>query len=103
MNLNVDKMPDKSHTSKICEYINNLNMNPKQFLYKFLDSTDDDIVRRRQYWGTDTGWNSTEAILDLIKKRVHESKPNDNNPERGIERWESYVLKQVFTNYEVDC
>ncbi|KAH9817459.1 hypothetical protein DFH28DRAFT_889731, partial [Melampsora americana] len=73
---------------QICNLIKELKMTPKSFMQNMIDSDDDDIVHRRQYWGTETGWNSTEKLVLGFKGLILGS-PG------GSARWEQFILNEA--------
>lgn len=77
-------------TIQICNYINILGTTPKKIVQNLLDSPDSEVVKRRQFWGTSTGWNSTEQIMLRIKALVVEGQGDT-----GVERWNTFILKEV--------
>ncbi|KAH9808463.1 hypothetical protein DFH28DRAFT_1195874 [Melampsora americana] len=73
---------------QICNLIKELKMTPKSFMQNMIDSDDDDIVHHRQYWGTETGWNSTEKLVLGFKGLILGS-PG------GFARWEQFILNEA--------
>lgn len=100
MNPDVDERPmisnsgielDAHHgTINICKYIREIGMRPKTFLQNLLSSSNEEIVKRRQYWGTSTGWLLTEKLILTIKSLVIESEGKD-----GVNRWNAFILNEV--------
>lgn len=84
------ELPPMHRTILICDYIKSLKMRPKTYLQNFLVSEDDEIIKQCQYWGTSTGWESTEKIMLSIKKLVLES-----SDRTGEDRWEQFILREV--------
>ncbi|KAH9824765.1 hypothetical protein DFH28DRAFT_1016103, partial [Melampsora americana] len=82
--------PPRNRTLLICEYINSLGMNPKSFVQNLLDSNLPAIVSKRQFWGTETGWESTRKLIMSIKRRAY-----DNDKKTGTQNWSNFVLKEA--------
>lgn len=83
-----DELPTTLRSIKICNAIYALNMTPKSFLQNMIDSDNDEMIRRRQYWGTETGWQSTERLILGFKGLILGSTG-------GEARWNQFVLKEV--------
>lgn len=88
--LRIETDPHLSRAENICRYINVLHLKPKSFLGAMIESSDPLIVKRRQYWGTSTGWNSTKGLISGLKTLVLEI--ND-----GSQRWNQFVLEEAST------
>lgn len=84
----------QNRTVSICEYINSLGLNSKSFIQNLLDSNVSEVASRRQFWGTQTGWNSTQNVLMSIKRRVIES-----DKRSGTKNWYDFILKEVSLTY----
>ncbi|KAH9810016.1 hypothetical protein DFH28DRAFT_1111233 [Melampsora americana] len=82
--------PPQNRTLLICEYINSLGMNPKSFVQNLLDSNLPAIVSKRQFWGTETGWEPTRKLIMSIKRRAY-----DNDKKTGTQNWSNFVLKEA--------
>ncbi|KAH9808174.1 hypothetical protein DFH28DRAFT_1196946 [Melampsora americana] len=82
--------PPRNRTLLICEYINSLGMNPKSFVQNLLDSNLPAIVSKRQFWGTETGWESTQKLIMSIKRRAY-----DNDKKTGTQNWSDFVLNEA--------
>lgn len=72
------------------KYINILGTTPKKLVQNLLDSQDAEVVKRRQFWGTSTGLNSTEQIILSIKGLVI-----GGQGDGGVEIWNDFMLKEV--------
>lgn len=80
--------PDLSRSENICRYINRLNFKPKSFFGAMISSSDALIVKRRQYWGTKTGWDSTKSIILGLKSLVLAD-------DDGSARWNELILQEA--------
>lgn len=90
LETNKAEEPPQNRTMRICNYILQVGMNPKEFVQSLLDSEITEIASRRQFWGTPIGWDSTERLILSIKKRVIESEQKD-----GTNRWSAFILNEV--------
>jgi hypothetical protein len=82
----------KNKSSKIlhiCDCIQRIAWTPKKFLYAFLKNTHIAVATCRGYWGTRTGWTSTEQLLDSIQQLK-------NKTVAGKALWRAYILKEVL-------
>lgn len=77
-------------TIKICKLINELGMTPKSFLQNLLDSEEPSVVKRRQFFGSSTGWPSTLRVIETLKSLVFKNRKTVN-----IENWNAFILKEV--------
>ncbi|PLW11106.1 hypothetical protein PCASD_25057 [Puccinia coronata f. sp. avenae] len=92
-------MADK--LSAICSHIESLNLNPKSFLTHFLDHSSENCAFRRQFWGTEYGWTSTERLIQSIKglatSIVCSEKPRSGKYPSGSYVSSSEVTEDFFT------
>jgi hypothetical protein len=72
----------------ICALMEELNLTPKEFIVAFLEQDHDNMSFKRRYWGTETGWDSTEKLILSIKKLAC---ANIN----GQGRWDQFILSEV--------
>lgn len=86
--LDIQTDPNLSRSENICRYINQLNMKPKAFFRSMIESTDPLITKRRQYWGTSTGWDSTKKVILALKGLVLDSSD-------GSKRWNEFILQEA--------
>lgn len=68
-------------------------MTPKSFLQSLLDSENPGFVKRRQFFGSSTGWPSTLKVIESLKSLVFKHRNSIN-----IENWNSSILKEVFVD-----
>lgn len=81
-----------STVEMICKKIrDDHNLSPKQFFFRFLVSKEDSLVVRRKQLISESGWPSTEKLLDAIKDLVDE-----NKSKKAHQNWEEWILKQVI-------
>ncbi|KAH9807666.1 hypothetical protein DFH28DRAFT_849415, partial [Melampsora americana] len=66
-------------TIRICRFINEVGMSPKSFIQNLLDSDDPQVVKRRQFFGTATGWPSTQKMIESIKTQVFKNRKKMNS------------------------
>ncbi|PLW45915.1 hypothetical protein PCASD_08636 [Puccinia coronata f. sp. avenae] len=72
----------------ICDCIQQIGWTPKKFLYFFLKNKNIAVATQRGYWGTATGWTSTEHLLDSIRRLTHKTVA-------GKALWRAYILKEA--------
>ncbi|EGG00466.1 uncharacterized protein MELLADRAFT_67805 [Melampsora larici-populina 98AG31] len=73
---------------KIANYIKSLQLTPKKFIHMLLTSSEPEIVERRKYWGTSATWESTEQIIEDIRRITVD--------EKGEEKvWNEYMLSKA--------
>ena len=89
-----DKAKRLSSVEMICKKIReDHNLSPKQFFLRFLTSKEDSLVIRRKQLVSESGWPSTEKLLDAIKDLVDE-----NKGEKAHRDWEEWILKKVIAS-----
>ena len=87
-----DKAKRLSSVEMICKKIReDHNLSPKQFFLWFLTSKEDSLVIQRKQLISESGWPSTEELLDAIRNLVDE-----NKSERAHQNWREWILKQVI-------
>jgi len=86
------RIPTEEKIVLICSHLESLNMTPKSFIIAFLTHSNMNAAFRRRFWSTETGWNSTEQLLEAIKSVVC-------NHSEGAGHWKSFVLSEVSLIY----
>ncbi|WAQ87896.1 hypothetical protein PtA15_9A20 [Puccinia triticina] len=72
----------------ICGNLQKMNMTPKQFLVSFLTEEDPALAFRRRFWGTATGWASTQEMLNAIKDEC-------TRTQYGAAQWRQWIQHEL--------
>ncbi|WAR54962.1 hypothetical protein PtB15_4B580 [Puccinia triticina] len=73
----------------ICGNLQKMNMTPKQFLVSFLTDEDPALAFRRRFWGTATGWASTQEMLNAIKDEC-------TRTQYGAAQWRQWIQHEAI-------
>ncbi|OAV95821.1 hypothetical protein PTTG_26530 [Puccinia triticina 1-1 BBBD Race 1] len=79
----------KDKLERICDLIKTLNLTPKSFVVAFLEQDEDGMASKRRFWGTETGWDTTEELLLTIRRLACRHA-------KGRELWEEFILSQAI-------
>ncbi|KAA1091262.1 hypothetical protein PGT21_029713 [Puccinia graminis f. sp. tritici] len=74
---------------RICKFIQDLNMTPKSFIISFLACGNSEIAYQRRFWGTETGWQSTNELLRTIKTVV-------SRTQHGETGWNNFIKEEAI-------
>jgi hypothetical protein len=86
----MQKTADVSKTISICQQLQSMKMTPKEFMECFITSADPDIAYQRQFWATDTGVDSTIALVTKIGNRLV-------NNTTSCAKWQYFIQEEVRT------
>ncbi|PLW30044.1 hypothetical protein PCASD_21295 [Puccinia coronata f. sp. avenae] len=85
----MQKTADVIKTISICQQLQSMKMTPKEFMECFITSADPDIAYQRQFWATDTGVDSTIALVTKIRNRLV------TNP-TSCAKWQDFIEEETI-------
>ncbi|KAH9808576.1 hypothetical protein DFH28DRAFT_908510 [Melampsora americana] len=72
----------------VYEFMNQINISPKDFIIEFLTSSKNQMPERRKYWASDRGWLSTKHVLETMRDLL-------TSTQAGKSNWKDWVFLEA--------
>ncbi|KAH9821005.1 hypothetical protein DFH28DRAFT_1190502 [Melampsora americana] len=72
----------------VYEFMNQINISPKDFIIEFLTSSKNHMPERRKYWASDRGWLSTKHVLETMRDLL-------TSTQAGKSNWKDWVFLEA--------